>query len=59
MAVDSGGQSCPATHLNSVPPHFMSGTLNYHEAVKMLCAVVNSQQAIACCMRLTLYSFFK
>ena len=38
-----GDQWCPAPHLNSVPPHFMLGPPNYHEAVELLCTVVDSQ----------------
>jgi len=39
----AGGQWCPAPHLNSVPLHFMFGPPNYHEAVELLWAVVDSQ----------------
>jgi len=39
----AGGQWCPAPLLNSVSPHFMFGPPNYHEAVELLCAVVDSQ----------------
>jgi len=44
MAVASGGASgARPSHFNSVPPHFMFGLPNYHEAVEFLCAGVDSQ----------------
>jgi len=39
----AGGPVVPGPHLNSAPPHFMFGPPNYHEAVELLCAVVDSQ----------------
>ena len=48
MAVASGGASgARPPHLNSVPSYFMFGPPNYHEGVELLCAVVDSQSAIA------------
>ena len=39
----AGGQWCLASHLNSVPLHFMFRPPTYHEAVEFLCAAVDSQ----------------
>jgi len=41
-------QWCPAPHLKSVLPDFTFGLTNYHETVKMPCAVVDGHQAITC-----------
>ena len=43
VAVTSVGAMVPAPHLSPVPPHFMFGPPTYHEAVELLCAVVDSQ----------------
>ena len=45
-------QWCPAPHLKSVLPDFTFGLTNYHETVKMPCAVVDGHQAITCWMTL-------
>ena len=53
MAVASGGASgARPPHLNSVPSYFMFGPPNYHEGAELLCAVVDSQSAIAYWMTL-------
>jgi len=38
-----GGQCCPPLLFELCAPHFMFGPPNYHEAVELLCAVVDSQ----------------
>ena len=41
-----GGAVVPAPPFNVCSPHLIFGPPNYHEAVKMLCAVVDSRLAI-------------
>jgi len=43
MAVASGGASGARPPFELCAPHFMFGPSNYHEAVELLRAVVNSQ----------------
>jgi len=43
MAVASGGPAVPAPPFKLCAPHFIFGSRNYHEAVELLCAVIDSQ----------------
>jgi len=43
MAVASEEAAAPYPPFELCAPHFMFGPLNYHEAVELLCTVVDSQ----------------